>query len=215
MNRHRIWLPLTFLLASFGVVLVLYGRMPERIPTHWNFRGEVDGWMPKPWGPLALPLVHAGTLAVLAVAPLVSPKNASMVPFARAYAILVGAISGFLFVLNLVVCLVAAGAHVNVPQFVSLASGVLLLVIGNFMGKLSTNYFAGIRTPWTLENEEVWHRTHRLGGKLFVLAGLLTIVSALVGAGLPVLIATVFATTIVTTAYSYVLYKRLTSSARP
>jgi uncharacterized membrane protein len=214
-NRHRVWLPLTFLLASFAVVFVLYGRMPERVPTHWNIRGEIDGWMPKPWGPLALPLVHACTLAVLAIAPLVSPKDASMAPFARYYAILVAAISGFLFALNVVVCLVGAGAKLDAVQLVSLMSGALFLVLGNFMGKLTKNYFAGIRTPWTLENEEVWHRTHRLGGKLFVLAGLLTIVSALTGAGLPVLIATVLATTIVTTAYSYFLYKRLRSSARP
>jgi uncharacterized membrane protein len=99
-----------------------------------------------------------------------------------------------------------------VIQLVSLASGVLFLIIGNFLGKLTKNYFAGIRTPWTLENDEVWHRTHRLGGKLFVLGGLFTIVSAFMGMGLPVLIATVAATTIVTTAYSYVIYRKLTRS---
>jgi len=212
MNKHRIWLPLTFLIASFAVVLVLYGRMPDRVPTHWNIRGEVDGWMPKPWGPLALPLIQAGTLAVLAVAPLLSPKTASMAPFARPYSILVSAISGFMFALNTVVCLVAAGVELDVIQLVSLASGVLFLIIGNFLGKLTKNYFAGIRTPWTLENDEVWHRTHRLGGKLFVLGGLFTIVSAFMGMGLPVLMATVAATTIVTTAYSYVIYKKLTRS---
>ena len=215
MKMHRTWLPLTFLIASFAVVLLLYHRMPDRVPTHWNIRGEVDGWMPKPWGPLALPLVHTGVLALLAVLPLVSPKDTSMEPFARVYAILVAATSGFLFAVNCVVSLVGAGVQLDVIQCVSLASGVLLVVIGNFMGKLTKNYFVGIRTPWTLANQEVWHRTHRLGARLFVVGGLITILAAFLGAGLPVLLASVLATTIVTVTYSYVVHKQLTPSAHP
>jgi uncharacterized membrane protein len=81
--------------------------------------------------------------------------------------------------------------------------------MGNFMGKLTRNFFVGIRTPWTLVNDEVWLRTHRLGGKLFVAAGVVTAIAAFSGAGLYVMLAAVLAAAIVSVIYSYVVYRKL------
>jgi uncharacterized membrane protein len=84
-----------------------------------------------------------------------------------------------------------------------------LAVLGNYLGKVRKNYFVGIRTPRTLANDEVWARTHRLGARLFSLGGLLILVGALLGKGVYVLLPTVLALTLVTTAYSYIVYRRL------
>ena len=87
--------------------------------------------------------------------------------------------------------------------------GLLFVVIGNFLGKVRKNFFIGIRTPWTLASDEVWSRTHRLGGWMFVAGGIVMIVGAF--AGLPVLgvIAVVLAIALYPVLHSFLLYRRL------
>ena len=88
-------------------------------------------------------------------------------------------------------------------------TGLLFVVLGNFMGKLTKNFFVGIRTPWTLASDEVWLRTHRLGGKLFVLAGVALFIAGLLGGGtVPLLVAVAVAGGI-PVVYSYLLYRRI------
>ncbi|MEZ4364105.1 MAG: SdpI family protein [Kofleriaceae bacterium] len=89
------------------------------------------------------------------------------------------------------------------------ALGGLLVVFGNFMGKLTRNFFVGIRTPWTLASEEVWLRTHRLGGKVIVLAGLGLVLSSALGGGFVFVIAAIALVAVIPIVYSYVLYRRL------
>lgn len=92
--------------------------------------------------------------------------------------------------------------------------GVLLVVMGSFLGKVTKNFFVGIRTPWTLASDEVWLRTHRLGGKLLVLAGVATLISGLLGGGpIPLLVAVLIAA-VVPVAYSYFIYRQ-TEESRP
>jgi uncharacterized membrane protein len=52
--------------------------------------------------------------------------------------------------------------------------------IGNVLGKLRSNFFVGIRTPWTLSSEHVWDQTHRWAGRLFV--GAAAVLAVLAGA---------------------------------
>ena len=90
--------------------------------------------------------------------------------------------------------------------------GLLLLVIGNYMGKVRKNFFVGIRTPWTLASDEVWMRTHHLGGWLFVVGGLIIAVAGLVAPAhlVPgILIAVVITVSLVTVGGSYVIYRRV------
>jgi uncharacterized membrane protein len=71
------------------------------------------------------------------------------------------------------------GVYLNVGVWISAAIGVLFIVLGNFLSKVKSNYFFGIRTPWTLASETVWNKTHRLGGKVFIMAGVLLAMSGL------------------------------------
>lgn len=197
-----------FTIAAFVVVAAFYGQMPDRVPTHWNFRGVADGFMGKPWGPYFMPLMMTGMVVVFGVLRTVSPKTASVEAFGRVYSIIVGALFAFFFVLTVAATLAGAGAPVNMSKVVMTAVGALFVVLGNFMGKVTRNYFVGIRTPWTLENQEVWHRTHRLGGKVFVVAGLAIILVVLLD--LTVLTLPIFVVTAaVPVVYSYVIHRRL------
>lgn len=202
---------LLFTAAAFAVVAVFYGKLPERVPTHWNVHGVADGFMPKPWGPFLLPLTMVGLLLFFNVVRFVSPKTAPVERFGRVYSILVSAIAAFLFVLTVAATLAGTGAAVNMTTVVLITAGALFTVLGNFMAKVTRNYFVGIRTPWTLENEEVWHRTRRLGGKVFVAGGLAVILVALLD--LAILALPIFlATAVIPVVYSYVIHRRLTRS---
>jgi uncharacterized membrane protein len=197
---------LMFVAASLSVVLILWDRLPDPMPTHWNYAGEIDGHLAKPWGPLLLPLSNALVITLLICLPTISPR---MRRFERPYRVIVDALAGFMLLLTVVVCLVSIGWNVGGLSLVYGGAGVLFVILGNFMGKLTPNRFAGIRTPWTMSNDEVWFRTHRLGGKLFVAAGLFTIVGALAGHGVGALLSSALAASIVSIVYSYVIYQRL------
>ena len=69
--------------------------------------------------------------------------------------------------------LTAIGYNINISTYIPLLVGLLFIIIGNYMGKIKMNWFMGIRTPWTLSSEETWNKTHQLGGKLFMISGLL------------------------------------------
>jgi len=200
---------LILVVAAFLVSAALYSRLPERLPTHWNARGEIDGYMPKPFGPFLGPALMAFVFLVFLALPAISPKGFRFEGFRAVWGVLQTAILGVLFFIHTLALLAAMGKPVDMRRGSGAAVGILLAVLGNFLGKVTRNFFVGIRTPWTLASDEVWYKTHRLGGKLFVLAGLATFVLALAGAG-PVAIGVVIgAAATVSVVASYVFYRKI------
>jgi uncharacterized membrane protein len=210
-------LSLALVAGAFVAAAVLYSRLPELVPTHWNVRGVADGFTPKPWGPFVLPLVMLGVFALLSALPRISPRGYRMDRFLRVYKILQTTILAFLFLVTLLVLLAGVGSPVPMERAILAATGLLFIVLGNFMGKLTKNFFVGIRTPWTLASDEVWLRTHRLGGKLFVLAGAGFVLAGLLGGGAvaPLIGAALVAAVVIPIVFSYVLYRRLDGFSGP
>jgi uncharacterized membrane protein len=202
-------LSLGLVVLSFAMTAALYSRLPESVPTHWNARGEADGFTPKPWGPFTLPLVMAAVYLLLMVIPRVSPRGYRIERFQGVFEIMQAAIMAFLFFVTVLALLAGIGTPVAMGRAIHAATGLLFVVLGNFMGKLTKNFFVGIRTPWTLASDEVWLRTHRLGGKLFVVAGVALFIAGLLGGGtVPLLVAVAVAGGI-PVVYSYLLYRRI------
>ena len=195
--------------AAFALVAAAYNVLPQYVPTHWNASGVVDAKMAKPWGPFMLPLTMAGVFALLLVLPHISPRGYDMTRFRRAYGVMQLGILGFLFAMNVIVLLTGLGWAVPVSRLVPVGVGALLVIIGNLMGKVTRNFFVGIRTPWTLADPEVWMRTHRFGGKMLVLAGLASVVVGLLDADPRLLLSVMLLAVIVPAVYSYVIYQRL------
>ena len=202
-------LSLGMVVASFVSAAALYDRLPDLVPTHWNARGRADGFTAKPWGPFLLPLVTAGAYGLMLAIPRLSPRGYGVERFRRAFEIMQAAIIAFLTLVTALALLSALGARVPMARAMYAGVGLLFLVLGNFMGKLTKNFFVGIRTPWTLASDEVWLRTHRLAGKLFVLAGLGLLVSGLLGGGVAPLIVAALVAGGVPAVYSYWIYRRL------
>jgi uncharacterized membrane protein len=202
---------LVLVALGFAIAIALYDRLPDLIPTHWNSAGR-PSFTAKPIGPFVLPLTTAGVYLLLLVIPHISPRGYRVDGFLRVFAIVQLAIVAFLFFLTLVGLFSAAGLPLDVERSLHAGLGLLLVILGNFMGKLTKNFFIGIRTPWTLASDEVWLRTHRLGGKLFVLAGLALLLAALVGgSGGYTSLCIILVAVAIPAVYSYVIYRRVES----
>jgi uncharacterized membrane protein len=203
LSRYR--LAFLFVAAAFAVVAFYYTRLPEGIAVHWDLYGTAKVWVPKQEGALALPLI---TLIVIGFLVATAPKTAeesdsNFLP--RYYPKLVAAIAAFLLYVTIMVISVGAGIKLSVPSYISVGLGILIIAIGNALGKTTSNRIVGIRTPWTLASEEVWFRTHRFGGWLFVLAGLAMIIAGLLGYGLVFSVFAVIGIALVSTVYSFVI----------
>jgi uncharacterized membrane protein len=200
---------LVLVLAAFVLAAVLYGKLPDRMPTHWNWKGEVDGYMGKPAGAFGLPAVMTGLWLLFLVLPRISPKEFSMDPFIRIYDSIAIAVIGFMFYINALVLLAGLGVAVPMTPAVLAGVGVLFIIIGAGLGKTTKNFFVGIRTPWTLANDVVWKKTHKLGGKLFVIAGVITVASGFFRCGIWILLVAIALAALVPVVYSYILYRKI------
>lgn len=200
---------LVICLAAFAVTAYFYPHLPQRMPIHWDASGAVDGYAPRTWGSLLTPGLMALIWLLFSVLPRIAPRGYRLDTFIGAYSAVMLAILGMLFIVHAMMLLAAAGARVPIAQLVPMLVGLLLLIVGNYMGKIRKNFFIGFRTPWTLANDEVWAQTHRLGGWLMAAAGLLVLVSSAWAATPWILIVTVAIATLTPFAYSFFLYRRI------
>ncbi|MEI6072092.1 MAG: SdpI family protein [Verrucomicrobiae bacterium] len=165
-------LAIPFILAG-----VFWTGFPGRVATHWGLSGRPDSWMGKEAGLLLLPLVNLGIWALFMCLPWLDPKiRLNVGGYERTLAVLKIwrlATTAFLCFLSLLVLAVAGGIPVDMNRAVFNGVLILFLALGNFLGNLRPNYFAGIRTPWTLDDSEIWRATHRVGGRIMVYGALL------------------------------------------
>jgi uncharacterized membrane protein len=210
MTRNRAnFLSYLFIIAAVGVAAWLYPSVPEQVPSHWNVHGEVDGYVPKPWGVVVLPLAAILVFIVMRLIPVISPKGYRTEPFANVMHIFQVAMVGFMSLVAILVLLEATGVNVHLNKVIFGALGVLFIVTGNYLGKVRKNFFLGIRTPWTLASDEVWARTHRMGGRLFVSYGLIMLAGMFVMIPPVVFLVMVGVIVLVPVVYSYVVYRRV------
>lgn len=207
MRRH---LSLVIIALMVVAAFVLYERLPERIPSHWNVRGEVDGWSSRRFGAFGIPAIAFAIWALTRLLPRIDPRRANYAKFADTYDLLVLSIIVFLGVLHGAILANALGYPVSMDRIVGLGVGALFLVIGNVLPRARPNWFVGIRTPWTLSSDRVWERTHRVGGYAFAAIGLAMIVSTLLApvAFFPVVIAGSMGTVAFVLIYSYVAWRQ-------
>jgi uncharacterized protein len=215
MNMNRRIAIVTGLLSllSLAAGIAFYDKLPHLVPTHFDMAGNPNGYTAKPLGAFIFPLILAGLGLVLSVLPKISPRAYAMDSFRRVFEIMSISTLGIVFILGIVAFLQALGWRPPIDRIVLPAIGALFVILGNFMGKLRRNFFVGIRTPWTLASEEVWLRTHRLGGPLFVAAGIILMFGAFLGRGPTLIVPVLVISVIIPVVYSYVIYRRLDRGA--
>jgi uncharacterized membrane protein len=205
----RKWIPPVLIAAALVFSLAVYSRLPERMVTHWDVRGEPNGWSSRAVGAFAIPAMSLFIWLLLRAVPYIDPRRANIEKFRETFETLVIAIVAMMALLHVAVIGAALGWPVSISRIAPLAVGALLIILGNLLPRFRSNFFMGIRTPWTLSSESVWNRTHRVGGYLLVIAGLVMVVSAFVQSEVfyYVALASVFAAALGTVVYSYVLWR--------
>jgi uncharacterized membrane protein len=167
----RKYLPALFIAVTLLISALVYARLPEQIPSHWNARGEVDGYSSRAVGAFLLPLVALGLWGLMRLLPRIDPRRQNYDKFQGMYELLIISVVGFLCVMHLGILAFSLGYPVAVDRLIMVCIGLLFIVLGNLLPRARPNWFVGIRTPWTLSNDRVWERTHRAGGYVFMLAG--------------------------------------------
>jgi uncharacterized membrane protein len=204
--------PILALLAldlAFG--LVAWPRLPERVPVHWGLSGQPNGWGPAWMNAILLPAVACGTYALLLFLPLIDPSRRNYALFGDTLRFLRGVGVTFLVGVHVLVVLASLGEKVDIGLAMRIGVPLILVVIGNRFGRLRHNFFFGIRVPWTLANEEVWNRTHRMAGRLWVAGGLLLVPAAFLRRvpGFAVFVAGMLVLSIVPIVYSAVIFRKV------
>lgn len=169
------------ILASVIIGAYLYPLMPDTLPSHWNIRGEVDGYMSKFWGLFLMPIVSVVLFLLFISIPKLDPKKENIEKFRSYFNGFIFLIALFLFYVYLLTIYYSLGYRFDMIRFLVPAFAILIFYAGILIEHAKRNWFIGIRTPWTLESEDVWNKTHALGGKLFKAVALI----ALLGISLP------------------------------
>lgn len=205
----RKWIPLLLIVAAVAVSIFYYPKLPEQMATHWDASGQPNGFSSRFLGAWLLPLIMAVVWLILRAVPHIDPRRTNYEKFSGMYDALVILILGFMLVMHVVVLMAATGAPIKMERVAMPIVGAFIAIMGLLIPKAHPNWFVGIRTPWTLTSDLSWERTHKIGGPLFVMLGLLMVVTTFImpEVAIWVLVAAVVGIVIFLFAYSYQVWK--------
>lgn len=194
---------------SFVVSFYSYYLMPEQMASHWNAQGQVDGYTSREFGVFFFPIFLLLISSLLLFVPKIDPLKKNIEKFKEDYEMFVVWFTVFFFYVYVLTILWNLGVVFDMNIVIVPGFGILFYFMGILIEKAKRNYFIGIRTPWTLSSDYVWDKTHKIGGKLFKLMGLLALFSIFFSdyAFLFILIP-VFSVSIFLVIYSYNEFKK-------
>ncbi|PKN79519.1 MAG: hypothetical protein CVU48_04970 [Candidatus Cloacimonetes bacterium HGW-Cloacimonetes-1] len=208
---------LIVLIAHIMIMMFFAVTLPRQtaVPMHWNIAGEIDGWASK-YTALSFFLgINIFVFLMLYLTPLYSPwykKNEER--FERILPNLTTILVSFLGLISALSMYIAKTENRELSvNILMLLIGFMFIALGNLMPKVPRNFFIGIRTPWTIANDEVWLRTHRIGGVTFVISGILISLKSFIlinsATFQTAVMAAAFVILMYPIAYSFVIYKKL------
>lgn len=173
--RKSYWIVCGIILLSFAIGIYYYNQMPDKIASHWNFKGDVDSYMSKFWGLFLMPIILLVLFLLFLLIPKIDPLKANIAKFRRYFDGFVIMIFLFLLYIYLLTTFWNIGIRFNMALWITPAFAVLSYYCGILVENAKRNWFIGIRTPWTLSSEKVWDKTHKLGGILFKFAAVISL----------------------------------------
>lgn len=189
--------------------LLFYNQLPDKLPIHWNAAGEVDEYASKLFALFEMPI----TLMVFHIALVwVTNKDPKYMNIPK---IMYGIIY-FLIPIISIICVgfsintaLPNGFDLNISITMPVVLGIIFLFVGNYLPKCKQSYTVGIKTPWALDDEENWNKTHRLAGFLWIIGGILIIISSLFYSSMGTsFFIIVLAMVVIPYIYSYLIYKK-------
>lgn len=205
---------LVIVLLPFVYLAFIWNNLPDQVPLHWNMEGEIDRYGDK-WQLILIPLLLPLLIYILfSIVPKIDPKG-KIKNMGNKYNTLKTILTLFMSVLALIIIYIAQHESLYNPNYIILFIGLLFAALGNYFKTLRANYFIGIKTPWTLENETVWKETHKLAGKMWMVGGIMIILASLTlneRANLTLFAIITVIITLIPVVYSYVRFQRLTKN---
>jgi uncharacterized membrane protein len=200
------------ILAMLGLSLWAWPLIAAdaRLPVHFNLEGVADRFGSKEEALLALPLVAGALTLVFLVLPYLDPRRKNLERSAKLWNAAAIGVTLVVAALHVFLVLTALGHDLAVGNFVLPGIAGLFMLLGNYLGKSRSNWFAGVRTPWTMSSEYAWEKTHRWAGRLFVLTGVLTLAAWLFTTqqvAVYVMIAAIAATSLTSIVLSYIFWR--------
>ena len=200
---------LGMILLSFLIGIYLYPKMPEQMASHWNAQGQVDGYVSKFWGLFLMPFIFLALFLLFILIPKIDPLKANIEKFRKYFDGFIIFTILFLFYLFTLTIFWNFGVKFSMNQVLPPAFGILFFYCGILIEKAKRNWFIGIRTPWTLSNDKVWERTHKIGGKLFKVVGIISFLGIIFpNYAFFLILFPVIAVSIYTVVYSYFEYRK-------
>jgi len=179
------------------------------IPHNWNIHGEVTSYG-SPWYIITFPITSILVTLLLYFLPRIDPKGENIRKSGPILQIVMLLLAILMFGIQMIIIAAVNGADIlQMNTFISLLLGLLFILIGYYMPRIKPNYMVGIRTPWTLHNEDVWKKTHEKSGRWFILSGILYLGGMFLKAPYSILIPTALMLVIMVgiVIYSYILFK--------
>jgi len=196
-------------ILSFAGSIVARPYLPDLIPMHWNIAGEIDSYASKDYGIFYLPLMMLAMLVLFELSPKLDPKKENYKIFKKEWLIIKTGILMLFAYLQGIIIYLSFNPDKDIRPLMFAGLGSLFVLIGNYLSKIRQNYFIGVKLPWTLADEDNWNKSHRLASWIFVLAGLVILLEAVIlfYPGL-VIGVSIFSAAFLPVAYSYFLFKK-------
>jgi uncharacterized membrane protein len=173
MNKYLKELVLWALIVLPYVYLAtLWNNLPEQVPTHFNLQGVADGWLSKNSLIYIIGALGIGIYLLMLIIPIIDPKK-KLQQMGDKYYMLRFILTFCFSLIALHILNSSSEGGIKKPMILFFILGILIAMLGNYSQTIRPNYFIGIRTPWTLENEKVWKNTHSLAGRIWIICGIL------------------------------------------
>ena len=174
------WIIWMIIIIPFIYSAFIYNQLPLQVPTHWDLEGKPDDYSSRFVGAFLMPLINVGVYFLLLVLPKIDPRKRNYDLFSGTYRALRILIHSMFTVMYFLAMRASFHDDEFSGKWIILIVFLFLAFMGNYMKNIKSNFFIGIRTPWTLDNKEVWKKTHELAGKLWFYTGLFAAVLALI-----------------------------------
>ena len=200
---------LLIIAAMFVAGAWAYPQLPARVPSHWNIRGQVDGYSGPQWGAFGLPAMSLAMYFGMVFMPLIDPRRENYPRFGGAYKFIRWLLIWFFALLHGIILAAGLGYAPKTGALVQASMALMFILLGNVMGQVKQNWFVGIRTPWTLADDDVWRKTHRVSAWVWTAAGALGLVTVFLPAPLnfTLFMVLILGASLFSIVYSYVLYR--------
>lgn len=214
MTKQRIvtLAPLVPILIAFIIGSIAFPYLPETLATHWNLHGQADGYGGKFAGVWLLPLLMLAVYGLLSFIPSLDPKGKNVEKFSSSWRLFQLNLQVFFLWVYTMTLFWNLGIAFDMTRSMAIGFAYLFIALGLLVSHTEQNWFIGIRTPWTLENKDVWRRTHRLGARFFFGLGGLALISFFWPiATYWIVIGGIILATVALFAYSYIIFRESTA----